>query len=74
MVKRYLTLMFFVVCDVLSVILSLGVSLTLNGESFYNIDNILNNITVGIDDITFKERAYPLLHFYYARKNSIPRF
>ena len=38
-----------------------------SGESFYNIDNILNNITVGIDDITFKERAYPLLHFYHAR-------
>ena len=36
MVKRYLTLMFFVVCDVLSVIFSLGISLVLNGESFFN--------------------------------------
>ena len=41
MVKRYLTLIFFVVCDILSVVLSLGVSLTLTGESFYNIQNRL---------------------------------
>ncbi len=38
-----------------------------SGDYFYNLDNIFNTLTTGIDEITFKERAYPLLHFYHGK-------
>lgn len=61
MVKRYLTLMFFVVCDVLSVILSLGVSLTLNGESFYNSQN-------GIIELSYLILVFSVVILFYLFK------
>lgn len=38
-----------------------------SGKDFYSMDNVLTNITVGISDINFKERAYPLLQFYHSQ-------
>lgn len=58
MVKRYLTLMFFIVCDVISVILSLGISLILNGESFFNSDS-------GIIELSYLVLPFSVLIIFY---------